>query len=414
MPTSPSPLVRAEAFCSAYGLRLPVLLAPMAGACPPSLSAAVANAGGMGACGALLMDAEAIAAWMAEYRATSNGAVMLNTWVPDPAPVRDAAHEHAVSAFLSQWGPTPPEGAADSAPLDFDAQCEAMLASGAPILSSIMGLFPSAFVDRMRARGVKWFATVTTGRRSRSRGGRRRRCPRRARHGSRRPSRRVRRGGCRTGDGRAVLAPAGRGRRGRDARRRGGRRRGRARRRGGVDARRVGRADRHRAAPHAGSQALRRSGPTPSAAPARKTRRRPARFPGGWAVRSKRPMSLRRRRLTRRPPAPYPVQRGLTKADARRGGAGRRSRNGCRPEPANRPVSPARRRRVTSSRRSGTTRRLCSAADQPFATDGRPQACRNFASRVNDFRDISALSVSPDARLGLQTKSAGNALRKQQ
>src|SRR5476651_1858279 len=55
-----SALARAEAFCKAYNLRLPILLAPMAGACPASLSIAVAGAGGLGACGGLLMQPAAI------------------------------------------------------------------------------------------------------------------------------------------------------------------------------------------------------------------------------------------------------------------------------------------------------------------------------------------------------------------
>jgi nitronate monooxygenase len=41
-----SPRARAKALTDRLGLRLPILLAPMAGACPPSLSIAVANAGG--------------------------------------------------------------------------------------------------------------------------------------------------------------------------------------------------------------------------------------------------------------------------------------------------------------------------------------------------------------------------------
>jgi nitronate monooxygenase len=84
-----SPLSRAEQFCERFGLRVPILLAPMAGACPPSLSIAVAKAGGMGAGGALLMSPAAIAAWMQEFRASSNGAVQLNLWIPDPPPQRD-------------------------------------------------------------------------------------------------------------------------------------------------------------------------------------------------------------------------------------------------------------------------------------------------------------------------------------
>ena len=36
---------RIASFCDRFRLRVPILLAPMAGACPPSLSIAVANAG---------------------------------------------------------------------------------------------------------------------------------------------------------------------------------------------------------------------------------------------------------------------------------------------------------------------------------------------------------------------------------
>lgn len=153
---------RVEAFQQRFGLRLPILLAPMAGACPPSLSIAVANAGGLGACGALLLKPEAIAAWAGEVRARSNGAFQMNLWVPDPPPARDAAAEAAVAGFLAQWGPAVPEGAADAAPPDFAAQCEAVLAAAPPIVSSIMGLYPAAFVERLKARGIAWWANVTT------------------------------------------------------------------------------------------------------------------------------------------------------------------------------------------------------------------------------------------------------------
>lgn len=154
--------LRAQAFCEEYGLRTPVLMAPMAGACPAPLAAAVANAGGMGACGALVMKPDAIADWAATYRARSNGSFQMNLWIPDPAPVRDALNEAAVTEFLSQFGPAPDVAAADAPMLDFDAQCEAMLAAGPAAISSIMGVYPPSFVERMKERGIKWFATVTT------------------------------------------------------------------------------------------------------------------------------------------------------------------------------------------------------------------------------------------------------------
>ena len=155
-------LARAETFCRDYSLTIPMLMAPMAGACPASLAIAVGNAGGLGACGALLMRPEAIQAWVAEVRAKTNGGFQLNTWIPDPKPVRDATHEAAVRAFLGAWGPAVPPEAGDAATVDFAAQCEAMLEAGPAIVSSIMGLYPAPFVARMKERGIRWFANVTT------------------------------------------------------------------------------------------------------------------------------------------------------------------------------------------------------------------------------------------------------------
>ncbi len=69
-------LTRVKSFCDRFGLRLPILLAPMAGASAPSLSIAVIRAGGLGACGALLMRPEEILAWADEVRTEGNGGVL--------------------------------------------------------------------------------------------------------------------------------------------------------------------------------------------------------------------------------------------------------------------------------------------------------------------------------------------------
>ena len=61
---------RANKFCERFGLRIPILQAPMAAACPPSLAIAVANAGGMGGCGALTLTPEQIRQWADEVRAS--------------------------------------------------------------------------------------------------------------------------------------------------------------------------------------------------------------------------------------------------------------------------------------------------------------------------------------------------------
>jgi nitronate monooxygenase len=134
----------------------------MAGACPPSLSIAVGRAGGLGACGALLMPPVAIEAWVSEVRDGGPLGFQINLWVPDPAPARDSAAEDAVRTFLSRWGPEVARDAGDARPPDFAAQCEAVLDAGPAVISSIMGLYPVAFLDRIKARGIRWFATATT------------------------------------------------------------------------------------------------------------------------------------------------------------------------------------------------------------------------------------------------------------
>ncbi len=154
-------LTRAEDFCAAYGLRVPILMAPMAGACPPALASAVIGAGGMGGCGALLMDPEGLVRWAAAVRAEGEGPFQINLWVLDPPPPRDAARERAMADHLKRWGPSPDVLSADPA-VPFADQCDALLAARPTVMSSIMGLFPRAVVDRAKAEGIRWFATVTT------------------------------------------------------------------------------------------------------------------------------------------------------------------------------------------------------------------------------------------------------------
>src|SRR6516165_9565551 len=124
MPQHPA-LARAAAFCDQFNLRVPILMAPMASACPPSLAIAIANAGALGGCGAVMMQPDAIKKWASDVRAGTNGGFQFNLWIPDPPPKRDAMH---------CW----------------------------KIVSSIMGLYPDRFVKQMKTKSVKWFATVTT------------------------------------------------------------------------------------------------------------------------------------------------------------------------------------------------------------------------------------------------------------
>jgi nitronate monooxygenase len=116
----------------------------------------------LGACGALLMSPQAIVRWAEEVRAKSNGAFQINLWIPDPPPQRDTGHEAKLRAFLAAWGPPVPPEACSETPPDFDRQCDALIEAATPIVSSIMGLFPPEYVQRLKSKNIAWFAVATT------------------------------------------------------------------------------------------------------------------------------------------------------------------------------------------------------------------------------------------------------------
>jgi len=86
----------------------------------------------------------------------------MNLWIPDSEPRRDGDNEDRIRRFLAGWGPAVPPTAGDIVLPDFDAQCEAFLEIKPRAVSSIMGVFPPAFVRKCRDRGIAWFATATT------------------------------------------------------------------------------------------------------------------------------------------------------------------------------------------------------------------------------------------------------------
>lgn len=153
---------RAAAFCEQFQLELPILEAPMAGACPPGRAVAVANAGGMGGFGALLSSPSQIERWVSAFRKECSQPFQINLWIPSPEPSRDPANEAALANFLGQWGPAVGPSAANNVLPRFSAQVDAVLAAKPDACSSIMGLFSADVVASLKRRDIAWFATVTT------------------------------------------------------------------------------------------------------------------------------------------------------------------------------------------------------------------------------------------------------------
>ncbi len=64
--------------------------------------------------------------------------------------------------FLAGWGPEVAAAAGDARPPDVREQCEAFLELKPAAVSSIMGLYPPDYVVRLKESGIAWFATATT------------------------------------------------------------------------------------------------------------------------------------------------------------------------------------------------------------------------------------------------------------
>jgi nitronate monooxygenase len=159
------PRHRAMEFCDRFGLRLPILQAPMAGTSPPELAIAVAEAGGMGGSGALRDSPQRIAEWARQFRAKSSGAFQINIWIPESSkldPQERRERVYAASQFLRRFGAPPELDEPGQPALIFSEQCSAMLAAQPTAISSIMGLFPRELVTTMHERRIAWFCCATS------------------------------------------------------------------------------------------------------------------------------------------------------------------------------------------------------------------------------------------------------------
>lgn len=98
----------ATQFCELVGVEHPVILAPMGGATPPELVAAVSNAGGLGLAPLWRGDAQSVRASIAEIKALTDApfGVNLNMAFPDMAQL-DACLEENVPVISIFWGHAP-------------------------------------------------------------------------------------------------------------------------------------------------------------------------------------------------------------------------------------------------------------------------------------------------------------------
>ena len=149
-----------------FGLPLPILQAPMAGAQDHVLALAVARAGGLGAIPAAMLSPAALRTELAAFRAGSTAPLNVNFFChtpPAPDTAAQARWMGALQPHFQAWAVEP--AAIDNGPgrLPFADDAADLLAEFKPeVVSFHFGLPAPRLLDKVRTWGAKVIASATT------------------------------------------------------------------------------------------------------------------------------------------------------------------------------------------------------------------------------------------------------------
>lgn len=149
-----------------FGIEVPILLGPMAGAGGSALAIAVGRAGGLPSLPCAMLSHEQIREEVALIRAGTRAPLNLNFFChqpPDANPEADNAWKALLQPYYAQLGadflaPTP---ASNRAPFD-DASCALVEELKPEVVSFHFGLPAADFVARVKATGAKVISSATT------------------------------------------------------------------------------------------------------------------------------------------------------------------------------------------------------------------------------------------------------------
>ncbi|MDY7807331.1 nitronate monooxygenase [Burkholderia stagnalis] len=150
-------------FAERFGLRLPLVQAPMVGATTPAMVAAASNAGALGSLGAGALPPERLADEVAQIRAATDRPFAVNLFVlteaaPDAATLARALA--AIDPLNAALGLPPGTAPARFAP-DFRAQLDMLVSLRVPVASFTFGVLDAADVARLKAAGTYVIGTAT-------------------------------------------------------------------------------------------------------------------------------------------------------------------------------------------------------------------------------------------------------------
>jgi nitronate monooxygenase len=149
-----------------FGIEVPILQAPMAGASTPEMAIAVNEAGGLGSLPCALLSPDQARTALDKIRGNSRRPINLNFFCHTP-PVADPAKDLAWRARLAPYymeeglDPETPVTASARAPFD-DAYCRIVEEYKPEVASFHFGLPEKTLLERVRKTGAKIVSSATT------------------------------------------------------------------------------------------------------------------------------------------------------------------------------------------------------------------------------------------------------------
>jgi nitronate monooxygenase len=146
------------------GLKVPVVLAPMAGGpSTPELAAAVAGAGGLGFVAAGYLSAEALRERLQRARELTDGPLAVNLFHPGEGPTDPSRYSGYVERLRAWARDSGLElGEPRYSDDEWDAKLEVLLADPVPVVSFTFGCPSAAVVQRLHDAGSEAWVTVTS------------------------------------------------------------------------------------------------------------------------------------------------------------------------------------------------------------------------------------------------------------
>lgn len=153
-------------FTERFGLRLPVIQAPMAGgAATPKLAAAVSEAGGLGSLPLGYLSVEQAMANIRETKRLTGRPFAANVFVPQKLPSNGedkiAAMRRKLDDYRQEMGISSPENVQLSE-VSVEELIEVVIAENVPVFSFTFGAPSAESIQRLREKGVFVIGTATT------------------------------------------------------------------------------------------------------------------------------------------------------------------------------------------------------------------------------------------------------------